>query len=298
MPNGWKDAVVKALEKLRRSFKKRKNLKYSLRILRLEPHPLSFYVDLLTAGTPFTFVRFGDGEWSAILGRSGANCDGHVYFPDLGRRLSSALADRYPYFYALQYYGLKNDGPAITDYLLKNRIGLPFHNADIFAFENVLGRLNPFIEALRKKQVVVIGPAHLRGVDRILPVARFFEVPSQNCFLAADEVVTSIAAWSKDKAGIVYAFSASMAAKVMIHDLYPALGKQNWLLDLGSIWDVYMGVKSRSWFEKLDLRPAMDRNTGVRSRGGFRAFRDRLILFVNRFHVRTSAALVRRAGRR
>ncbi len=278
---------MSAFDKLRRSFQKRKNLKQSKNVLCLTPHPVSYYADLLAADTPFSFARYGDGEWSAIFGRSGANCDGHPYTSDLGKRLALALKDQYPYFYALQYYGLKLDGPRIVDFCVQNSITVPFHNADVFAFANVLGELHPFIKALREKQVVVIGPGYMRDLKSVFPIAEFFEVPQTNCFSAADEISKSILSWGKSKTKIVYSFSASMAANVMIHDLYKDLGKENWLLDLGSLWDLYVGKKTRGWFQTLDLAPAIARNTGVARDGIWKKFRDSTTLFLNRFHVKT-----------
>jgi len=276
------------LDKLRRSFQKQKNLRQSRSALHLTPHPVSYYANLLSANAPFSFARYGDGEWSAIFGRSGANCDGHPYTSELGKRLASALKDHYPYFYALQYYGLKMDGPHIVSFCKQHSISLPFHNADVFAFANVLGGLYPFIRELREKQVVVIGPGYMRGIDSVFPVSHFFEVPETNCFSAADEISGQILSWGKNKTGIVYSFSASMAANVMIHDLFKDLGKANWLLDLGSLWDLYVGKKSRGWFQTLDLVPAIARNTGTFAESHtWKSFRDSITLLFNRFHVKT-----------
>jgi hypothetical protein len=273
--------------KIARSFAKRNNLRFAKRALVLQRQPLSFYCDLLKKNTPFSFARYGDGEWAAILGRKGANCDGHQYYPDLGRRLSSALKGGAPYFYGLQDYTLKVDGREIVDYLRSRAIDIPFHNADVFAFANVLGRLGAFVEALRKKPVAIIGPSPLRGLARVVPLTEFFEIPSTNCFLQADEVIARIREWGTKRAGVVYLFSASMAANVMIHELFPLLGATNWLIDVGSIWDPYVGLRSRSWFQSLDLEPAMRRNLGQNPSGLAQTIRDRAILFVNRFRVKT-----------
>src|SRR5690606_3358473 len=35
----------------------------------------------LQASEPFAFSRWGDGEWSAVLGIGTANCDGQAYAP-------------------------------------------------------------------------------------------------------------------------------------------------------------------------------------------------------------------------
>jgi len=56
----------------------------------------------------------------------------------------------------------------------------------------------------------------------------------------------------RGKKGIVYLFAASMAANVMIHNLFEELGESNSLIDVGSLFDIYAGVKSRSIFEDRD----------------------------------------------
>ncbi|MEP7027492.1 MAG: hypothetical protein ABI960_02750 [Candidatus Eisenbacteria bacterium] len=279
---------MSALEKLGRSIEKRRQLTYARRRLAMRPHPLSFYSDKLAAGEAFSFSRFGDGEWDAIFRRPGANADAHEYFPELGARLAAALEARPPYYIGLQNHALKYDGRRIADWLNERAIRGPFHNADVFGFANVLGTLGPFIAHLRRRPVAMIGPPHLRGIDHVFPYERYFEVPAVNCFLEADTITRELRAFGAGRTGVVYAFSASMAANVMIHDLHPELGAENWLLDLGSIWDVYMGVRSRGWFRQLDLGPAMDRNRGVPpSRQPGRRLRELLVLASNRRHVRT-----------
>jgi hypothetical protein len=280
------------LEKLEHSLKKRINLKKSRAALNLTPYPIEYYTSLLSKNIPFSFVRYGDGEWSAIFERSGANCDGHSYTKELGAGLSRALKEQYPYFYAMQNRALKEDGAEIIDFCEKNNLKQPFHYADIFAVANVRGELYPFIKCLREKSLVIIGPGYLNELSSIFTLTHFFEVPQKNCFSAADRICGNIAAWGKNKTGIVYSFSASMAANVMIHDLFKDLGKNNWLLDLGSLWDIYAKKKSRGWFKKLDLQPAIDRNTGVYNDKGFwKNMHDSIILAHNRFKVKKPATI-------
>ncbi|MBP8137467.1 MAG: hypothetical protein KAY61_04620, partial [Candidatus Eisenbacteria bacterium] len=61
------------------------------RRIRYEDLPLEAFVTPLEKGEPYSFTRFGDGEWYAILGAPGANADGHQYFPQLGSDLREVL---------------------------------------------------------------------------------------------------------------------------------------------------------------------------------------------------------------
>jgi hypothetical protein len=213
--------------------------------------PLSVYVDLLITDTKFSFSRFGDGEWSSILGKEGANCDGHHYFPQLADQLRNAVVNPCPYMYGMQNFAIKNMGRQIYAFIKKHRVMLSWHNSDVFHYANIAGELNPLIRALRKHNVVIIGPHYLRtAFSQLFTVKHFIEIPSKNCFTAIDSIIQEIRTFGKNKSGIVYAFSASMAANCMIHELYPEIGSNNWLIDFGSLWDIYAGVASRSVYKR------------------------------------------------
>ena len=79
-------------------------------------------------------------------------------------------------------------------------------------------------------------------------------------FESIDEIRAEILEYGKGKSGKVYAFSASMMANVLINDLHPVLGQDNWLIDFGSLWDVYVSVQSRSVYKKLDWEPLIQKN--------------------------------------
>jgi hypothetical protein len=140
-------------------------------------------------------------------------------------------------------------------------VDLVWHNSDVFHYANRDGLLNPFIRQLRGKDVVVVGPPYLRALrDTAFKYAEFIEIPLKNCFLDARRIQEKIVSWGHARSGVVYSFSASMAANVMIHELFPVLGGKNWLLDLGALWDVYVGVKSRTFYTTRDWAPILERN--------------------------------------
>lgn len=232
------------------------------RYAKLHLYPLRHYVRLLRAGTPFSFSRFGDGEWAAILGESGENCDGHPFSPALGEALRQTLLYPRGYFYAIQPRAVRYDSKRIGAFLRQEGIGVEWHCADVFHRANLRGRLNPLVRQLRAMSVVVVGPEHLRGLgESVFEHEDFVEIPAQRCFEHADDIVARVRdTAAAHPAGRVYAFSASMAANPMIHELFPQLGADNWLIDFGSLWDVYVGVRSRSVYRKLDWGPIIARN--------------------------------------
>jgi hypothetical protein len=224
---------------------------------------LAFYVELLRRGGPFSFARFGDGEWSAILGQPGGNCDGHEYFPEMGAKLGKAIIDHYDYFYAIQGRALKYLGKGIRRFLTDNAVKITWHDSDIFHRCDNAGTLFPLVEQLRTMKTVVVGPPHLRDLNkRVFEYAHFIEVPPKNCYLDKDRIRADIAAWSKKEGPAVFCFSASMAANVIIHELFPAMGATSWLIDFGSLWDCYVGVDSRGGKSKKYWDVLINQNIG------------------------------------
>jgi hypothetical protein len=224
---------------------------------------LPYYVAMLKAGKPFSFSRFGDGEWNAILGVQGENCDGHQYFPELGAKLRASLLKKGDYIYALQPRAIRSQRKGLQEFLLQNHIAWKWHNADVFHDANKQGKLLSLVSCLRSMNVVIIGPAVLRGLkEKVFQYADFIEIPPKNCFLATEDIRKSILQTADKNKKTVYAFSASMATKVLIHELFPLIGADSWLIDFGSLWDIYVGRKSRNVYEKRDWGKIMKKNLG------------------------------------
>lgn len=226
--------------------------------------PLQFYVDRLSAREPFSFARYGDGEWNAMFGVPGRNSDGHQYFPDLGERLRDSLVRPGPYLHGIRLNVPLREARRIAGFLGHHRIRIPWYDAGVFHRANLAGELFPLVRQLRALPVVVIGPDYLRELEaRLFPVARFVEIPRRDCWLAREQIEAAVLEHASDHpAGVVYSFSASMAANVLIHNLHARIGARNWLIDIGSVWDVYAGVWSRGYFERMAREDVVRRNLG------------------------------------
>jgi hypothetical protein len=214
---------------------------------------LQFYVDKLRNGERFAFTRYGNGEWDCILDlyhrtRSGSQ----TFNPALRKALTETLTQHvggtsYPAIQSTGYLERIGLMPQIEPWLADNAPGLDWHDGEVFHHASRRGQLYPLVDALRGYRVVVVGPPHLLG----LPFASVFvPVKGHNCWDEVDAIEAQLTRLSN----CVVTFSAGPAAKVLIHRLYPVIGKSCWLLDMGSLWDPYCGVKSRRYHKHIDKR--------------------------------------------
>jgi len=212
---------------------------------------LQFYVDKLNAGQRFSFARYGNGEWECILSlyhrtRSGSQ----TFTPDLRAALTATLTtrpatgDHYVALQSVAYLERQTLLPRIRPWLAEHAPGLAWHDGELLPRASRHGRLFPFVAALRDHRVVVVGPPHLRS----LPLAQtFIPVTPRDCWQDAARLTDTLSAYTN----AVILFSAGPTAKVLIHRLQPLL-PSSWLIDCGSLWDVYCGVNSRSYHRRID----------------------------------------------
>jgi len=210
---------------------------------------LQFYVDKLGRNEQFSFIRYGDGEWSCILQRLTRTGSGSQKFsPGLRKALEDSISVKR----SGAYYRAMNPGriercrflPQVEAWLASNAPGLDWHQCTIFYKASFRGQLFPIVKELKRHRVVVVGPKWLEA----LPFAsEFVQVRSHNCWQDADAIFAQL----RDLKDVVIAFSAGPATKVLIHRLQPILGEHSWLIDFGSVWDPYCGIKSRKYHKGL-----------------------------------------------
>jgi len=224
--------------------------------------PLDYYTDLLNRNRPFAFYRFGDGEWSAMLGRLGHNCDHHQYSPALGEDLRRALA-----YASLSDEAVIGLQPLVLTLMaseveaaLQKFPPIRWVDADVFHVASIEGRLFPLIEILRRSPLVIIGPSYLRKIVNVFPhYEEFIEVPERNCYLDKNRIRDEVLAWGSTKGQrSIYAFSCSMLAEVLISELSSLLPNAT-LIDFGSLWDPFVSHPTRPYHREM-TKATMERN--------------------------------------
>jgi hypothetical protein len=208
------------------------------------PDVFDLICDKLRNREPFSFARFGDGEFNAIYGKKGANCDGHEYFPDMGKRLRQVLESKPNYIVGLQPLTLASER---WQQIQQDFPGIDWVDADSIHNASIDGRLTELFEAELGMDQIVVGPSHLRKVSPY-----FIEVPPVNCWTHFWQTVDNIMhelIYSKKGMACV-SLCASMMSEVIIHEFRHS---GHTFIDLGSVLDPYAGVKSRRYHHKLQL---------------------------------------------
>ena len=207
--------------------------------------------DIRSADKPFTFSRWGDGEWRSVLNKgSGANCDGHTFFLDMGKQLSQVLQAKPQYRLGMQNFAMRLYGKSIEHYLKQHNLtSLQWYNADVFHYGAIHGKLQEIVAAVATRRVLIVGPSHLKALNgKGLPFWRHLTVPGKNVFLHLkgihDQIKELLAAATEP---VLVSVSASMPAEILLDWLYSDFGHKHTLIDFGSLWDQLVGVKSRAY---------------------------------------------------
>lgn len=227
----------------------------------IEHTPFCDIVQLVRQRIPFTFSRWGDGEWRAVLGKlGGVNCDGHQFYPQMGEELRQVLISKPTYLLGMQPMALRIYEKPINEFLAKHGLqDLKWLNADVIHSASIHDNLGLLISAMRGRLLVMVGPDQLKRVSPQLQYQHFVEVPPRNCYLALDRIVHDVLnILESQKEHTIVSVSASMPAEIILDRLYKRIGTRHTLIDFGSVWDPFVGVYSRSYM-KAKLRRANPR---------------------------------------
>jgi len=234
--------------------------------------PLSQYVDFLKNNRYFSFVRYGDGEWSALLETSGKIdfYETQLLSPESNRDMREALIQNFNssgIIFGIQKYAVRIMGERIERFLKENNLEISWVDSDIFHHASIDGTIFPLIEEMRKKKVVVVGPKFLEKLpDRTFNIIRFIEVPGNNAYSKKDEIMKAILEIHQElKEDIVYSFSTGFLSKILILNLYRKM-PNNFLIDFGSVWDVFCGNKSRKYSKSKQYTiQILNKNLGIKT---------------------------------
>lgn len=211
----------------------------------------------------FAFSRYGDGEWNAILGKVGANCDGHEYFESLGKALRNVLISRPNYYLGLQSLAMRVIGLEITKFVTANNIRpiSEWGDADILHKASIKEMLPQFFEALdTTPYVLLVAPEYLKQINKYFKYNAIVEVPTKNCWLHYKRIEYDILAILNEQTKydnyVVVLFMAGMSSNVLIDALYNLYTDKVTLIDAGSVFDPFVGRNTRSYHKKLNIPPA------------------------------------------
>lgn len=212
---------------------------------------VEMYTALLRTHTPFAVANYGDGEWSCILGKEGANVNGTAYDPELGERLADTLCNP-----VRQWFGYNPSRKLRAEaetWIRDSGVDVPWVYKEALSVANVHGQLAPFFRALRERDVVVVGGPHLADLpDDVVGPHEYVKTPASDAWREYDAIVDRLMHAAVLSSAVVL-FAAGMASNLLVHRC-----RRSWshgtYIDVGAILDPYVGVYSRKkyktdWFQ-------------------------------------------------
>jgi hypothetical protein len=227
------------------------------------------YQDLLTrllAGKPFALSRYGDGEWAAIFGIEGENCDHHKYFPEMGIDLLDTLRSHHkePYYYGMVRIAITVFGKRIQTFITRQGLNQFWIDGTAMADASKAGKLYSLIDLLQHRKILYVGPAYLNTQEfrkKLFVPAKYIEVPAVDCYLQKEKLVETIAQEClSDTSYDLIGFSAGPATEIMMWELWTYLKASVTMIDFGSLWDGFVGNPSRKYQKDPSWKELIDRN--------------------------------------
>lgn len=221
---------------------------------------LEQYIDRINSGEPFALARYGDGEFASILGHSGQNCDGVRYSDLLCKALTRTLLDSKSYDYGILAVAVRLFRNSIEKFHQMHDLDIPWIEATFLVAANRHGKLRPFIKCLQKRRIIYVGPSHLAEISKFLPITEHIAVHPTNAFAHWEQTAETIL--SRRGKGDFIGISCGPTSEVLIHTIYDELKDSHAIMDLGSIWDGYVGVNSRKYMRRVTWKNIREVNLG------------------------------------
>lgn len=217
--------------------------------------PYAWWLDLIRKEEPFTFTRFGDGELNGMFwvgrkkgGGRQKNGDGHTLRnPQMRDELREAAQVNAPNYYRSLWM---DDQCQPMERLARDHLDTlaphgVWYNALAIQDKLNAGRGFGYFQAMRKLKmpIVMIGPEHLRNIDKAgcFRYAGFVQIPPRNAYFAKERIIEE--ALSYCPAPCFYSIHAGPPAPVIAWELWKARGDECIIFDIGSVLDGYCHPK-------------------------------------------------------
>ncbi len=205
-------------------------------------HEVSWYVEKIKKGEPFSIGMYGDGEWQCIFNKAfndgfRENCEGTTYTKELSESMLGSLKFNEPNFY-FATSGMLWDGD-FKRYgkLIDKLTNIEFHEKGVWNEAMYKCELYEFIKEARNHNVCIVGNKNLKKLT-FLKYKKFIEVGYPNCYGEMDRAIRECLDYGSPG---IYIFACGIPATLFVQKLHNKI-KDSWFLDTGSIWDTFVGI--------------------------------------------------------
>lgn len=211
--------------------------------------PAEHYLDLIRNRKPFTLSRFGDGEIISMKlapHRLKQNCDGSRFLHELVHPMRQIFKNNYEYYHCALDCTFNEHGDEFKKFIEETCPDIQFYNGEFWQHLSFDGRITELVEAISPYNPVFVGGKHIANVKYMkgLKNMHHLTVPDRDSFLQIDDIFNKIISYHKSGCRM-FLFSAGFTTKPLIDSLFPYIGHDTFLLDMGSVFDGFVGKLSR-----------------------------------------------------
>lgn len=227
--------------------------------------PLSWYIDKLRRGEPFSALSFGDGELLVASRKKTGQLMQHEerITPRMEEEILAALdvldedvlhgTDLHlilPETYQGRDVDLLMGMARMYEHVIKSK-PVVWYDATIWDTACRLGELAPLLRVLRQLDVVIIGHPLVCELKFLRPVHTVL-IPPSNAYSQIDEIEKRAREWGKPAVFLVCAGLSAIPVIMRLRQFSPGAT----FLDLGSTLDVFVGLGgNRGWRRGLYENP-------------------------------------------
>ena len=212
--------------------------------------PVEYYLGLIAENKPFSFSRFGDGE-NLCMHPNGwlkVNCDGSAFLPEIKEPMKDIFRHKYDYYHCLLDCSFDLNGDKFKEFIEETCPDMDFYNGEVFQEMVGNGRIEELIQIVSlMHQPVFVGGSHFKNIHMLKGFVEqpiHVEVPNKDSFLSINSIMYDISRLFLE-GHRMFLFSAGYTTKIIIDQLFPYIGDEAFLIDMGSLFDPFLGILNR-----------------------------------------------------
>lgn len=243
-------------------------------MIECQKYPLSFFVDKIERGEPFSSLLYGDGEWNIITGRVPIGTPYTQYREIVTEKMQQELRDSLdskdenvyrgsdPHLLNWETYqgtdlsSVRSCSEPIQSYL----VGKSHDWYDGTMWDEAVrnGELGPFLNSIKSREVCLVGNEKLVNEmwsSGIIQVWYGYHVPNLDGCNSLDYLETRLSQFEGCSSNIAFLFCMGLGAIPLIMRLRKKMPEATFI-DLGSVLDVFVGLGGeRGWRRELYSNP-------------------------------------------
>jgi hypothetical protein len=212
--------------------------------------PVEHYLQKIDNNEVFSFIRIGDGEALCVfpLHWLKVNCDGSAFLPEIKEPMKDIFRNQFDYYHCLLDCSFDLNGDLFRTFLEETCPDMDFYNGEVFQEMIAEGRIEELITKVSTNHnPVFVGGSHFQNIHLLNGFVNspiHLQVPNKDSFKEITNIINEISELIA-QGHRMFLFSAGYTTKVIIDTLFPYVGEDVFMIDMGSLFDPFVGILSR-----------------------------------------------------